>query len=195
MYLISALNNALKNFLNKTWRQCCQEASESCSIITTAYSGETIEDWWISFRTKNGFTHPRGNEGCSKEYKSRLPLFFRDNEDLHNMFVKWGTENLSDLTTERARQFIVDKLYPLAVPLTEGSAQEQENERAQILKRLYNLSPTPSTSTIWEWLTRSGFSYKPRTKRFLLTPMNRFQIAGIVKSRLRDTSRESQKEW
>jgi hypothetical protein len=55
IYLISALSNALKFYLSKTWIECCKEASNSCSIITNSYSYRTIADWWIAFRQKNAF--------------------------------------------------------------------------------------------------------------------------------------------
>ncbi len=60
IYLISALTIALKHFPKKTWRECCQEASQTCSIFATPYSGRTIEEWWTVFREKNVFPHPRG---------------------------------------------------------------------------------------------------------------------------------------
>ncbi len=55
IYLISALNTALNNFPEKTWRDCCEESSKTCSVLTTPYTGRTVEDWWTIFWQKN---HP-----------------------------------------------------------------------------------------------------------------------------------------
>ena len=40
--------------------------------------------------------------------------------------------------------------------------------RKELLSRLYGLSANPSRSTIWEWMTRSGFSYTKRKKRYFV---------------------------
>ncbi len=66
MYLISALTIALHDFPKKTWRDCCDEASKQCSIFTTPYSGQTIEEWWTIFCVSNSFPHPRGLEASLK---------------------------------------------------------------------------------------------------------------------------------
>jgi hypothetical protein len=55
LYLISALNTALTCFPEKNWRDCCNESSKICSVLTTPYSGRTVEDWWTTFREKNSF--------------------------------------------------------------------------------------------------------------------------------------------
>ena len=125
MYLICALSNALTNYPMTTWRQCCEDASKTCSIITKSYTGTTIEEWWVIFCENNCFPHPHGNENNTNKYKSRLPPFLCDNEDLHKKIIKYCMQNLSDLTIEHAKQFIIDKLYPLAVPHTEDNWQEQ----------------------------------------------------------------------
>jgi hypothetical protein len=52
----------------------------------------------------------------TRSYAARLQKeatpFFRDNPDLHQKFIKWFTQNLSDQNVERARQFLRDKLFP-----------------------------------------------------------------------------------
>ena len=143
IYLINSLHIALKCYPGKTWRQCCQEAAEVSSLFANKYTGKTVEDWWIAFRQKDGFLHPRGIEGSSQNYKSRLPRIFRENEDLHSKFVKWAMQNLGDLTVERARQYLVDVIYPLAVPVDQGTLEEQKKERTEILSRLYKIGPSP----------------------------------------------------
>ena len=63
MYLISALSTALSDYPKKTWRECCEDASSTCSKLTTQYSGRTVECWWRSFRQRNAFPHPHGFDG------------------------------------------------------------------------------------------------------------------------------------
>jgi hypothetical protein len=113
--------------------------------------------------TNNCFPHPRGIESSSKKSKERLPPFLRDNEDLHTKFVRHCTLNLADLSIDLAREFVIDTLIPEAFPLTENNPEHKD-----VLQRLYKMSETPSRSTIWEWMTHCGFSYKPRTKRFFV---------------------------
>ncbi len=38
MYLIAALSKALKHYPATTWRKCCEDASEACSLIATPIS-------------------------------------------------------------------------------------------------------------------------------------------------------------
>jgi hypothetical protein len=80
---------------------------------------------------------------------------------------------LSDLTVNRVRQFIVEKLFTAAVTLSNGDAAAL---KAQMLQH-YRISETPSNSTVWDWLTRCGFKYQNRTKRFFVdsheSPTNR----------------------
>jgi hypothetical protein len=52
-------------------------------------------------------------------------------------------QNLGDLTVERARQYLVDVIYPLAVPVDQGTLEEQKKERTEILSRLYKIGPSP----------------------------------------------------
>ena len=119
MYLISALTLALNNYPTKTWRQCCENASQICGTLTHPYSGRTVEGWWCSFREKNRFPHPRGPEGNSKTFKQKLPPFLRDNEDLHKHLMKFCRANLSDLSIDRVKEYVRDKLIPSAIPLTD----------------------------------------------------------------------------
>ena len=43
IYLISALTAALNSFPKKSWRDCCEESSKICHVLTTAYTGRTVE--------------------------------------------------------------------------------------------------------------------------------------------------------
>jgi hypothetical protein len=45
IYLISALTIALKDYPTKACHQCCKDASNTCSVITTSCSGRAIEEW------------------------------------------------------------------------------------------------------------------------------------------------------
>jgi hypothetical protein len=174
MYLISALTIALEEYPRKTWRQCCQEASNTCSKLTASFSGRTVEDWWRSFRQNNGFPHPRGMDGNSMTYKQRLPPLLRDHEDLRRKFLKFCATNLSDLSVERVQEFVRDDLLPTFIPLTNEMSVD---DRKHLLEGLYGLSDNPSRSTIWRWLKGCGFKYKLRTKRFFVdtheSPANR----------------------
>jgi len=38
LYLISALSIALNGYPKKNWTTCCEEASKTCSILTTPYT-------------------------------------------------------------------------------------------------------------------------------------------------------------
>ncbi len=79
-------------------------------------------------------------------------------------FVIWCTHNLSDLTVERVRQLITEKLFPAAATLTDGNAVALT---AQMLQH-YRIYETPSNSTVWDWLTRCGLKNENRTKRFFV---------------------------
>jgi hypothetical protein len=126
IYLISALTHALLSYPTKTWIQCCQDASNSCSIITTSYSTRTIADWWQIFRQNNCFPHPRGIASSSKKSKERLPPFLRDNEDLHTKFVRHCVLNLADLSIDLPREFVIDTLIPEAFPLTDNNIKHKD---------------------------------------------------------------------
>jgi hypothetical protein len=67
------------------------------------------------------------------------------------------------------RTLIVDELYPLAaLPYSDDNPQQQND----LLFQHFKLGPAICPSTGWVWLVRSGFSHKPRTKRFLWAPMS-----------------------
>ncbi len=157
IYLISALTIALKHFPKKTWRECCQEASQTCSIFATPYSGRTIEEWWTVFREKNVFPHPRGFDAALKPQSAMLPPVLRYNEDLRRKFIRFCTQHVTDLNINVAREYVIKTLLPAAFELT-------SNEE----KRVYKISEDPSRSTIWEWMTRCGLKYKKRTKSFFV---------------------------
>jgi hypothetical protein len=137
-------------------------------ILTIPYSGRTVEDWWTTFREKNSFPHPCGEEAAFKQSTARLPPILRDNDDLQQNFVRFCTLHLTDLSIDLAREYICDTLILefFSSSLTiHDNHQESHKER---LKRLYKLDETPSHSTIWEWLTRCGFKYKQQKKRFFV---------------------------
>jgi hypothetical protein len=73
-----------------------------------------------------------------------------------------------------AREWIIEKLIPAAYPLTSEFTMD---DRKTLLLQHYQLSEMPSKSTVWEWLTRSGFRYEGRKKRFFVdtheAPANR----------------------
>jgi hypothetical protein len=113
----------------------------------------------------------------TRSYAARLQkevTLFCDNPDLHQKFIKWCTQNLSDLNVVRARQFLRDKLFSDAVKLTKGA---EPNKILTKMLQYYHLSETPSTSIVWERLNRCGFSYENRTKHFFVdshkAPANR----------------------
>ena len=109
---------ALNYFPSKTWRECCDESSKICSIITTPYCGRTIEDWWALFRVKNAFPHPCGMEATMKPASSKLPPILRDNEDLRKKIVRYCTQNVMDLKMHNAREYIIITLLPAVLELT-----------------------------------------------------------------------------
>jgi len=118
IYLIAALSLALINYPKMTWTDCCNQASETCSALTTSYCGRTIRDWWSIYRSNDGFIHPRGEEGQLKKSKENLPPFLKDNEDLHKKFVRHCTANLNDLSIDNAREYVIDHFIPMGFPLT-----------------------------------------------------------------------------
>jgi len=109
-----------------------------------------VQRWWSIFKVKNSFPHPRGEEAVTKASKDILPPFLWENEDLHQKFIKHCTNNLGDLSIDMAREWIVDKLIPVAYPLTSELMAE---DRKALLLQHYHLSETPSKSTVWERLT------------------------------------------
>ena len=184
MYLIAALKSALNYYPTKPWSKCCKDACNACHLFATPYKERQVQRWWNAFKVKNCFPHPRGEEAHTKKTKDVLPPFLRDNEDLHQKFVKHCTNNLGDLSIEMAREWIIEKLIPAAYPLTSEFTMD---DRKTLLLQNYQLSETPSKSTVWEWLTRSGFRYEGRKKRFLSIPMKHLQTESIEKNNQPDT--------
>jgi hypothetical protein len=139
IYLISTLTHALLSYPTKTWIQCCQDASNSCSINTTSYSTRTIADWWQIFRQKNAsriheeLSHPQ------KSPKNGFHLFFETTKICTQNFVRHCTLNLADLSIDLAREFVIDTLIPEAFPLTANNPECKD-----LLQRLYKMSKTPS---------------------------------------------------
>jgi hypothetical protein len=151
--------------IQKNWTQCCEEACNTCKLLTTSYTPRTIQNWWQEFRQSDCFPHSRGFEASIKKAKDRIPPFLHDNEDMQQKFIRHCTNNLSDLPIDLAKEYVTDVLIPSAYPLTSDFSAD---DRAAMLLQRYGLSVTPVRSTIWEWLTRCGFTYKPRTKRFFV---------------------------
>jgi len=147
--------------IQKNWTQCCEEACNTCKLLTTSYTPRTIQNWWQEFRQSDCFPHSRGFEASIKKAKDRIPPFLHDNEDMQQKFIRHCTNNLSDLPIDLAKEYVTDVLIPSAYPLTSDFSAD---DRAAMLLQRYGLSVTPVRSTIWEWLTRCGFTYKPRTK-------------------------------
>jgi hypothetical protein len=112
LYLISALNTALTFFPEKNWRDCCNEYSKICSVLTTPYSGRTVEDWQTTFHEKNSFPHPCSEEAAFKQSTARLPPILRDNDDLRQNFVRFCALHLTDLSIDLAREYVCDTLIP-----------------------------------------------------------------------------------
>ncbi len=103
-----------------------------------------------------------------KPASSTLLPILRDNEDLRRKFVRYCTQNVTDLNKDNAREYIINTLLPAAFELTvDCDADNHQESQIGALKRLYNVSESPSRSTIWEWLTRGGFKYKKKNKTIL----------------------------
>lgn len=79
--------------------------------------------------------------------------------------MSYCTANLSDLSVDLAREYVIEQLIPMAYPLTSGFSAI---DRKETLSRVYGLSDNPSKSTIWEWMTRAGFKYGKRKKRYFV---------------------------
>ncbi len=113
-------------------------------MLTTAYCGRTIEDWWASLRVKNAFPHPHGMEAAMKPASSKLPPILHDNEDLRRKFVRYCTQNVTDLNIDNAREYIINTLFPAAFELTIDSDTDNHQEsRIDAMKRLYKVSDIP----------------------------------------------------
>ena len=101
-----------------------------------------------------------------------LPPVLRYNEDLRRIFIRFCTQNVTDLNINVAREYVINTLLPEAFELT--SKEE---------KRMYKISEDPSQSTIWDWMTRCGLKKRREQRGFLSTPMNPFQIKNTEKNR------------
>jgi hypothetical protein len=89
--LTSALTTVLNQFPKITLRECSNEASQTCSIFTTAHSGWTIEEWWAIFHEKNAFL-PCGLDASLKTQSAMLPPVLHYNEDLKRKVVRFCTQ-------------------------------------------------------------------------------------------------------
>ena len=123
MYLVSALSSALTSYPTKTWLQCCEDASNTCKVFATPYKARSVMNWWHEFRKNDAFPHPRGLNGVFKRAKERLPPFLADNEDLLKKFVSYCTANLSDLSVDLAREYVIEQLSQWHIHLPLASAQ------------------------------------------------------------------------
>ncbi len=88
--------------------------------------------------------------------------------------MRYCTLNLNDLSLDLAREYVTETLIETGFPLTNDFTAQH---RREMLQKTYQLSDSPVRSTIWEWLTCCGFSYKPRRVRFYVdsheSPANR----------------------
>ena len=105
-----------------------------------------------------------------------LPTILRENEDLKRKFVRYCTQNVTDLNINLARLYIIKTLLPEAFQLTSNS-DETDQQLMSKAKQQYKVSDEPSRSTVWDWMVRCGLKYKKRTKRFFVdtheSPANR----------------------
>ncbi len=86
------------------------------------------------------------------------------------------------ITVERERQFITEKIFPATVSLPDGDAVALKAQKLQY----YQISETPTNSTVWDWLTRCSFSTKIEPRGFSLTPTNLHQTTCIARNKQHD---------
>jgi len=106
-----------------------------------------------------------------------LPPILLDNEDLKRKFVRFCTQNVTDLNINLAREYIINTLLPEAFALTSDS--EQNEDVISEAMRHYKVSNEPSGSTVWDWMVHFELKYKKRKKRFFVdtheSPANHYQ--------------------
>jgi hypothetical protein len=157
MNLIAALTSALKSYPTKIWPGCCEDACNACKLFATPYKPRQVQRWWSIFKINYCFPHPRGEEANTKKSKDILPPFLCNNEDLHQKLIKHCMTDLCDLTIDMAKEYITDTLIPMAYPLT---SKLTVNAQKELLCQQYQLSDTPSRSTVWEWQSNMVFPMK-----------------------------------
>ena len=110
------------------------------------------------YRIKDGFP------SVPNSHKSQLPLLLSQNPDIVHQIISFCRSNISTLTIDAVHQHVHDTILP---NLAETIKKERNLEvfDCEMLKKEYRLK-TLSHQTIFNWMQKLGFHYKPRKKSY-----------------------------
>ena len=138
------------------WKDdCCVQSikilNEAGVLLWTDKSGNSVMEWFASFRKKRTFKNPL------IENQRYGPPFLRDNPQSAFRIRKWGNEALlnADLTIEGMRDYIIYKEIPLVAQDLEISVSE--------LKQNYGLYKI-CLKTVDNWMLYLFFRGHPHKK-------------------------------
>jgi hypothetical protein len=102
-----------------------------------------IEEWCSTFREKNAFPHPRVLDASFKPQSAMLPPVLHYNVDLKRKFVRFCTQNVTDLNTNIAREYVSNILLPTAFELHESLPNwtYSKKQTVRYLKREHLMHP------------------------------------------------------
>jgi hypothetical protein len=140
------------------------DCEDECDVQMKIKNPKTIMHWLRTYRRKCCFPNPASAR--VKYWKNKLPPIFSNNPDLYNSFKDYARANLNKLSGE----LLLEYMYQTALPevVQEIRRQKKLSEGEYTVKMFLQEHNVPELSkrTIYNWLSKMGFSYSPHKKGY-----------------------------